>query len=204
MSVELGSEIAVHVPTQEDYDWLMKYLDDKGITWVSGEPTWEGNEWEKYSNTTSINFKEERGISFSPYSFYKKYGYEIITLDEYKRREGLMEFSKKDLKAGMLVECRNGDMGILMPTTHNEELNVCRYNQWGISNLEDYDDDLIFTTYKDDGYDIMKVYGYTSIKKPLVVEIGDRELLWERKEDIKEYTMEESQEKLGEEFKLIK
>ena len=199
MSVELGSEIAVHVPTQEDYDWLMKYLDDKGITWVSGEPTWEGNEWEKYSNTTSINFKEERGISFSPYSFYKKYGYEIITLDEYKRREGLMDFKLKVLD---VIEYDDGERFIIVQG--NGELNkVGKGFFHSNSNRGSIDKNKIYKVYRS------KVDSCFS-NTWMIFEYGaneiddDWDLVWERKKNIKEYTMKELQEKLGEEFKLIK
>ena len=86
---------------------------------------------------------------------------------------------KKDLKVGYLVEVRDGDKGVIMPVNNRDELNICRYDDMGISNLIDYNEDLTCNK-GGSNYDIIRVWGYAPSLKALTLETNTRKLLWER------------------------
>lgn len=114
----------------------------------------------------------------------------------------LVEFTKDNLKNGMIVEYRNGKRRMVLGT------NLIGLD--GISQFEYYHDDLTvtenFTT-----LDIVKVFDVpnleckiTDIFKPNKSRLS---LLWEReeevKEEVKEITMDDIEEKFGCKVKII-
>lgn len=66
---------------------------------------------------------------------------------------------KSDLKIGYLLECRNGELKMLMPTTGQDILIAKHGGFYGISALKE---DL--TTDFSEKYDIVKVYGFSSYR----------------------------------------
>lgn len=76
----MSEKIAVHTPTKESYDRLMKAYEKKGWRWISNTPTLEYNWY-------SVN-KEDTVVEFcnlfwqSPTSYYKTLWYTIITVEE--------------------------------------------------------------------------------------------------------------------------
>lgn len=112
------------------------------------------------------------------------------------------EFSKGDLKPGMMVECRDGVFAVILPfqnglstlTKDGVALNLCRFT-----------DDLRYP----DSYaiDIVRVYGLSENARTMLnFSKGHRELLWERKE-LKKMTVSEAKRKLeeltGEEIEIV-
>lgn len=105
------------------------------------------------------------------------------------------QFAKADLKNGMIIEHRDGDKYMVIDDRLVQEE--------GFFPLSDYNDDLTDNKYKK--YDIVKVY------KPITDRIFDTydlfstdnlDLIWER-EEVKEMTVAEIEEKLGYKVKVI-
>lgn len=112
------------------------------------------------------------------------------------------EFSKGDLKPGMMVECRDGVFAVILPfqsglstfTKDGVALNLCRFT-----------DDLKYP----DSYaiDIIKVYGLSENARDMLnFSKEHRELLWERKER-RRMTIGEikriAEEKIGEQIEVV-
>ena len=109
------------------------------------------------------------------------------------------EFTKADLKDGMVVEQRDGDMYLVLAGM------VVRKR--GYNRIGDYDDDLKCAGYT--GGDIVKVYRITPGSLGCVEHVFIKcnlELIWERKEP-KKMTVEEMRQKLedltGEEIEVM-
>jgi hypothetical protein len=100
--------------------------------------------------------------------------------------ERRIDMTKDDLKVGYVVEQRDGVLRMVMP--HERELLFAKGDaRIGLSN---YNDDL--TCIRISCFDIVRVYGYTTREsKTLLVEKENRPLLWERKEEPIEITIEE-------------
>ena len=109
---------------------------------------------------------------------------------------------KEDLKTGMRLKYRNGAIAIVMRDTYLDKC-VIMYSTGGWDYLSVLNDNLMNYKYNND--DVIAVYNGSHYGGEMInfkANIGT--LLWEREKDIPEYTMEELQEKLGEEFKIKK
>lgn len=81
----------IRVRTQEDYDWLMKELDEEGFVWDTGEKLTRTNEWLVYRERTVIvlgdNYAADREkVLFAEVEHFEE-GYpdiEIIEADKLK------------------------------------------------------------------------------------------------------------------------
>ena len=109
------------------------------------------------------------------------------------------EFTKADLRDGMVVEQRDGDMYLVLAGM------VVRKR--GYNRIGDYDDDLKCAGYT--GGDIVKVYRITPESLGCIEDVfikSNLELIWERKEP-KKMTVEEMRQKLeeltGEEIEIV-
>lgn len=105
-----------------------------------------------------------------------------------------------DLKTGMIVTLRNGTSHIVMRDFIDEGdlfVNMSENKIIGWLYLNDYTTDM---KYKDvDAFDVMRVY-----RTCFYYDISSKEaLLWERKDDYKEVTMQEIEEKFGCKVKII-
>lgn len=172
------NKIAVHCKTEEEAKDFCKQMHEHGMKWCSGE---------SYLKETNYEFCEEEICyikgEFSPYQYYKSNGYEILEWSDYMQKE----FTKADLKDGMVVEYRDGDRRLVIDKyligkkAHYE---LSTYNE----NLED--------GYP--GLTIMKVF---KIRQRAILERilddDNLELIWERKEP-KKMTVEEMRKKLEE------
>lgn len=97
-------------------------------------------------------------------------------------------FCKDDLKDGYVVELRNGEFLMVLEMECGKK--VITKDTLGHSELNSYGDDLTRKGYE--RLDIIRVYGYSRLgycARKLTGE--DRKLLWERKPEIKEVTMQE-------------
>lgn len=104
----------------------------------------------------------------------------------------MKEFTKADLKDQMVVECRNGQKYMVVD-------NIILRNS-GFINLLNFDDKLKCVGFSE--FDIMKVYD--EIYRLDLLDNSKRlNLLWER-EEIKEVTMAEVEEKFGCKVKIVK
>lgn len=108
------------------------------------------------------------------------------------------EFTKADLKDGMVVEFRNGDRHLV--------LNGIFMAEDGWMPISDYQDNLINQPgMLSENYDIMKVYTSSSKILKSYFDNWRLTLIWERKEEepVKEMTVAEIEEKLGYKVKVI-
>jgi hypothetical protein len=98
-------------------------------------------------------------------------------------------FTKDDIKGGYLVECRCGELNLIMPVNYDLVL-AAEDNTWGT--FKQYDNDLICTTAPSGKRDIMKVWGFTHNETEVLKFKPDgRKLLWERKEEPLDITIDE-------------
>ena len=95
------------------------------------------------------------------------------------------EFGLHDIKAGYLVEVRDGRFGMAIPAREDGMLFFIEKDNFVLSGMTDYD----FIEEICDNLDIMRVWGYSKkIHKALSYTTEDRDLLWERTEE-PEYTL---------------
>ena len=178
------NKIAVHCKTEEEAKDFCERMHKQGMKWCSGE---------SYLKETYYKFCEEEICyikgEFSPYQYYKSNGYEILEWSDYMDKE----FTKADLRDGMVVEQRNGEMYLVLA---EEVVRKCGYNR-----IDGYTDDLKCegrTGYT--GGDIVKVYRITPESLRRIEDVfikSNLELIWERKEP-KKMTVEEMRQKLEE------
>lgn len=107
-------------------------------------------------------------------------------------------FTKADLKDGMIIEHRDGDLFIVLG-----DRIVAKNGYW---TLDDYNDDLTDRNHK--GADIVNVYKTKSGVLNDIDDVYNKDyltLIWERKEEpeYKEMTVEEIEEKLGYKVKVV-
>ena len=92
--------------------------------------------------------------------------------------DNFFAFTKEDLKPGMVVQHRNGEFSMVMPSdtelilvNENRYIRLCGYTD----NLCCFEDDI--------DIDIMNVYGFNeNYQDALKIVLDGRKLLWERKE----------------------
>ena len=61
-----------HVETQEDYDALLKELDEQGFWWSSYQDILDSNEWLIYKSETVVNANDDKKeLSYSNKEFYQ-------------------------------------------------------------------------------------------------------------------------------------
>lgn len=137
---------------------------------------------------------EEEEVDFCKQMHEHGMKYKILEWSDYMDKE----FTKADLKDGMVVEQRNGEMYLVLAGM------VVR--RGGRNHIGGYDDDLKWEGYT--GGDIVKVYRITPESLRRIEDVfikSNLELIWERKEP-KKMTVEEMRQKLedltGEEIEV--
>ena len=108
--------------------------------------------------------------------------------------------NKSDLKTGMLVETRDGEIMRVLKNTSAGDVMVALYGSW--TDLNSFGDD--FKHKQVSSVDIMKVFSTIYANMLSSYTTSDYKLLWERKENI-EMTVAEIEKKLGiENLKIAK
>lgn len=185
------NKIAVHCKTEEEAKDFCKRMHEHEMKWCTGKSYMEKTNYEEYKGETCyIGF----GM-FSSYRYYNSEGYEILEWSDYMNKE----FTKADLKDGMVVEQRDGNMYLVLAGM------VVRKR--GYDRIGDYDDDLKCAGYT--GGDIVKVYRITPESLKCIEDVfikSNLELIWERTE-LKKMTAEEMRKKLeeltGEQIEIV-
>lgn len=174
------NKIAVHCKTEEEAKDFCERMHEQGMEWCSGE---------SYLKETNYEFCEEicyiKG-EFSPYHYYKSNGYEILEWSDYMNKE----FTKADLRDGMVVEQRDGDMYLVLAGK--------AVRKGKCNHIDGYTDDLKWEGYT--GGEIVKVYRITPESLGCIEDVfikSNLELIWERTET-KKMTIEEMRQKLEE------
>ena len=184
------NKIAVHCKTEEEAIDFCKRMHEHGMKWCTGKSYMEKTNYEEYKGETCyIRF----GM-FSSYRYYNSEGYEILEWSDYMQKE----FTKSDLKDGMVVEYNDSCFGKRLViggflTGEDGYVDLGDYNE----NLKNVVSDL----------EIVRVYKIKCMRKISSIMHDDNlELIWERKK-LKKMTVEEMREKLeeliGEEIEIV-
>lgn len=172
----------VHCKTEEEAKDFCKRMHEHGMKWRDGESYLECTEYGKHLSETCYTGYGE----FASYDFYKEREYKILEWSDYMDKE----FTKADLRDGMVVEQRNGEKYLVLA---EEVVRKCGYNE-----MNCYTDDLKCKGYTEG--DIVKVYRITPESLGRIEDVfikSNLELIWERKEP-KKMTVEEMRQKLEE------
>lgn len=193
-----GKDIVVNCKTEEEAKEFLEILDGDGIEWVTGNELITKNNWGEYKEHTCYRIDDDKRMTYATCNYYREDGKQIITFTELKKKikEENMEFAKKDLKSGMVVELKNGSKRLIIEC--DEEL-ICVE----ISNADfvsQYNEDLTHSVHKH--LDIQKVFNYPTISLNYVVE-RNKKAIWERKAP-KEMTIKDVEKELGYPIKIVK
>ena len=188
-----NNKIAVHCKTEEEAKDFCNQMYEHGMKWKDSDSYLGITYWDRYRDKTCYN---NHG-GYNSYGYYEKEKYKILEWSDYMKKE----FTKSDLKDGMVIEYRNGNrffvFGHKLLNSDNFEF------------INDIADDLTDKKYKNKEFDIMKVY---KVKIENLRKLSDilkhenLELIWERIE-VKHMTVDEMREELekltGEKIEVI-
>lgn len=175
------NKIAVHCKTEEEAKDLCKQMHEHGMKWCNGENYLKNTNYMRNEGTCYYGNGE-----YSSRVFAEKYNYKILEWSDYMDKE----FTKADLRDGMVVEQRDGDMYLVLAGK--------TVRKGGYNRIDCYTDDLKWEGYT--GGDIVKVYRITPGSLGCIEEVfikSNLELIWERTET-KKMTIEEMRQKLEE------
>lgn len=172
----------MHCKTEEEAKEFCSYLRLKGVPTV-GESVWR---WYRTNTCYNLNYG-----TYADVEFYTREGFTILEWSDFTT-----EFTKADLKDGMIVEFANGKRFMVLDNdliSHNTYMG-----------MKDYDDSLNYKYNPDNK--INKIY---KSKACFFREIFDDDyltLIWERKTKPKpvEMTLAEVCKALGKEIKIVK
>ena len=174
------NKIAVHCKTEEEAKDFCKRMHEHGMKWRDGDSYLEHTEYGRYLSKTC--YTGDGG--FASCVFHESEGYKILEWSDYMNKE----FTKADLRDGMVVKYRNGDKRMVV----NEAL----IGEDGYADRNCFREDLTHRYFKD--LDIVGVYAikeYSNFADML--SDYNLELIWERTET-KKMTVEEMKQKLEE------
>lgn len=181
-------KIVVHCKTKKEAEDLCLQMHEHGMTWESGNSYLSYTYYEVHKNKTCYSIG-----GYQSCDYFRKYGCNILEWSDYMQKE----FTKADLKDGMVVKHRNGDKRMVI----SEAL----IGEDGYSDRNCFREDLTNRYFKD--LDIVGVYAiqeYSNFADML--SDYNLELIWERKES-KKMTVEEMRKKLeeltGEEIEVM-
>lgn len=178
------AQIVVHCKTEEEAKDFCEQMHKHGMTWESRRSYLVYTNYETYKEKTCYtNYG-----TVTTYNYCKVHRYKILEWSDYMQKE----FTKDDLKDGMVVEQRDRTRFLVIGdrVVHKE----------GYNRLDGYGYTLKDTWCKDKDSDIVKVF---RIKNNSVRSFADLfednclDLIWKRKET-KEMTVEEMRQKLEE------
>lgn len=185
-----NNKIAVHCKTEEEAKDFCKQMHKHGM---AGADKWD------YSSNTFWDCNTCYGNhgTYGMRSTFNEHGYTILEWSDYMKKE----FTKADLKDGMVVEYRKGNRFLVF----GHKLLSSNYFDF-TNNIAD---DLTDKKYKDKDFDIMKVYkvNIENVKRLSdILKHENLELIWERIE-VKHMTVDEMREELekltGEKIEVI-
>lgn len=176
-------EMVVHCKTEEEAKDFCKQMYKHGMAWASGNSYLSYTHYEEYRDKTC--YSGDGG--YQSYDYFEKYKYNILEWSDYMQKE----FTKADLKDGMVVEQRNGNRYLVLAGMTVRE---CGHNK-----ISGYTNNLKWCgNYR--GGDIVKGYRIIHESPETIGKVfrdGNLELIWERTET-KKMTVEEMRQKLEE------
>lgn len=177
---------AMHCKTEKEAKEFCDYLHSIGKTWHDGDSYQSNTLWYVSKKHTCYEFNN--GYRGSVLTYINR-NYTILEWSDFTT-----EFTKADLKDGMIVEYTNGNRGIVLSGRIVES--------GGHLRIADFTDDLKVTNLPE--YTISKVYKSMT---PTIADLFNATwftLIWERKEEPEEMTLEEVCKALGKEIKIVK
>lgn len=185
------NRIAVHCKTEEEAVDFCKQMHEHGMRWCNDESFLKTTEYAMHEEKTCYSGSGTIGS----FAYFIGKGYKILEWSDYMQKE----FTKADLKDGMVVEQRDGGMYLVLAGT------AVRKDGW--NNIGGFTDDLKWGGYA--GGDIIKIYRIIPESLGCIEDVfikNNLELIWERKES-KKMTVEEMRQKLeeltGEEIEVM-
>lgn len=185
--------MAIHCTTDELALKTLTILDSMGYKWSDGSSLLQSSLWEFFESNTYYRVCKNKRLCYGDISDMKPSA--ILTADDfinlYKNNNNMQ---KSNIKSGMSVRLRNGEMGLIVDVFGKRIIQF--KNNW--ENLdESYNQDLKIITDTCDDLDIMEVYripNYDSvIRENFCI---PENIIWRRKELI-ELTMQEIADKFG-------
>lgn len=187
---DADNKIAVHCKTEEEAKDFCRQMHEHGMKWCTGKSYMEKTNYEEYKGETCYIGSGR----FSSYQYYNSEGYTILEWSDYMQKE----FTKSDLKDGMVVEYNDNSFG--------KRLVVGDFliGEDGYADLGDYNENLKNVV---SDLEIVRVYKIKCMGKiSSIMYDVNLELIWERKEP-KKMTVEEMRQKLeeltGEEIEVM-
>lgn len=175
-------KIAVYCKTEEEAVDFCRQMHGQGMKWRNGESYLKNTNY--YMHNEGMCYYGDG--EWSSLDIAEKYNYKILEWSDYMDKE----FTKADLRDGMVVEQRDGNMYLVLA---EEVVRKCGYNE-----MNCYTDDLKCKGYTEG--DIVKVYRITPESLRHIEDVfikSNLELIWERTES-KKMTVEEMKQKLEE------
>lgn len=185
----------MHCKTEEEARDFCKYLDGVGRKWCNNKKYTEENYWQYYQDETCYDFNDN---SFNAKCFFVGHNYKILEWSDFMDNK----FTKADLKSGDVILSVNGDVKIVCIETGT------LIQRDGFNSLYELTDDLkcIYSDKEDNFDDIVAVrrpkQPYDCQFCAFYEELG--ELVYERKDEPEEMTLEEICKALGKEIKIVK
>ena len=181
---------AMHCKTEEEAISFCNYLHSIGKVWIDGDTYVNDNGWDRYEVDTCYLFNDgqRRNIDRAVNE-----GYTILEWSDFMNDM----FTKESLKNGDVVKLRNGEVYIVCVETGT------LINNRGYCNLSSYKSNL--TCYNND-YDIVMVRRPTHPYHCQFCAFDNKygEIVYERKNEPEEMTLEEICKALGKEIKIVK
>lgn len=179
---DVDNKIAVYCKTEEEAVDFCKQMHEHGMKWCNRKSYLKNTNYMRNEGTCYYGSGE-----YSTRDFAEKYNYKILEWSDYMQKE----FTKSDLKDGMVVEYRCKDYGKRMVVGN------MLIGEEGSHRLEAYENDLT-QGYAESQLSIIRVYKIKNERNfKHIMDDDNLELIWERKEP-KKMTVEEMQKKLEE------
>ena len=87
----MRDKFVVHTPTKEEYDLLMEWAHEQGITWCSGDSAISKNNYSNYGKEMAITFGTRKGMSFANtahFLYTPEFG-PVIPFEQFAEEEGI-------------------------------------------------------------------------------------------------------------------
>ena len=186
------NKIAVHCKTEEEAKDFCEQMHKHRMKWCNGKSYLKNTNYDTHNEGTCYYGDGE----YSSLDFAEKCNYKILEWSDYMQKE----FTKSDLKDGMVVEYRRKDYGKRMVVGN------MLIGEEGSHRLEAYENDLT-QGYAESQLSIIRVYKIKNERNfKHIMDDDNLELIWERKEP-KKMTVEEMRQKLeeltGEEIEVM-
>ena len=185
---------AMHCKTEEEAESFCEYLNSLGKRWCDGDSYVEDNGWDAHKSETCYVFNSDYR---RPVIGAMNDGCTILEWSDFMRDT----FTKANLKNGDVILRADGDVEIVCIDTGTL---ICQY---GFNALTELNEDLtsVFST-EDDNGDVVAVRRPITPADCQFSAFEDRfgKLVYERKTEPEEMTLEEVCKALGKEIKIVK